>query len=291
MARGSMAGAKKRIWGSPQPEQHNELRLRACFLSLPAELRNQIYHLCLDTGRVLAIKDMHPNEFRARKEEGRCPWRSAYTAPDHCKGMCADCPGAPFRIDCSFTSPRMIFDTTTYLPGNATALENTTIAILAVIHQVRQEAESIFYGSNTFNFGTMSSLVPFLKDRAPDTRRYINSLQLELHIYESNWYPSFAEHGRPEAWKRAFTALKKLPHFQLRRLRIRVNDRECHIYSEGLKLHTPQMRWLHRLADISTLDSLGVRYLGTDDPSRTNRTEDLTRLAISAIPRTKCGNF
>lgn len=155
----------------------------------------------------------------------------------------------------------MRFELTTYTLSNAAALENTTIGLLAVNHQVRQEAGSLFYGANTFNFGTMSSLVPFLRDRPPDTRIYINSLQLELHIYEFNWYPSFAEHGISEAWKRAFTALKKVPHFSLKKLRIKIDDRECHFYREGLKTHTPQMRWLHRLAEISTLDSLGVRYL------------------------------
>ena len=243
-----------------QREQHTEVRLRTCLLSLPAELRNNIYRLCLATGRVLAIKDMHPDEFQARKEGGRCPWRSTYTAPDHCRDMCYSCPGTHFRRHCSFTNPRTMYDLTTYIPGNALALENTTIAILAVNHQLRQEAGSLFYGSNIFNFGTMSSLVPFLKDRAPDTRKYIKSLQLELHVYAMNWYPSFAEHGRPQAWKRAFTALKKLPYLQLNTLRIKLDDGHCQFYGEGLKTHTPQMRWLHRLAEISTLDSLGVQY-------------------------------
>lgn len=146
----------------------------------------------------------------------------------------------------------MKFELTTYALSNA---------ILAVNHQIRQEAGSLFYGATTFNFGTMSSPVPFLRDRAPDTRIYIKSLQLELHIYAFNWYPSVPEHGRSETWKQAFTALKKLSHFKLEKLRIKINDRDCHLYSEGLKTHTPQMRWLHRLAEIGTLNSLGVQYM------------------------------
>lgn len=245
-----------------QPSKHHSSRSR--FLDLPAEIRNAIYRLCLLTNnQTLAIRDMHPDEYQRMKEQGQRPWRSAYTAPDHPACMCSWCDtfSSPLRM----SDTRMMFETTTYIMANAKSLKEITFALLAVNHQIRQETASIFYGTNTFVFGTMSSLVPFLRDRAPDTRKHINSLQLELRIHEHNWYPSFTEHGRSEAWKRAFTALNKLPHLNLKKLRIKLFDAESNFYSHGLKAHTPQMRWLHRLAGISTLDYLGVQYIERDD--------------------------
>lgn len=232
------------------------------FLDLPAEIRNKIYRLSLITGRVLLIRDMFPPVYMARKKSGLRPLRSTYTAPDHVLGSSGDeWPIAQCPPRLPLVSLKEKFETTTYKLMGAAGPEGDAIKLLALSRQIRQEAGSIFYGENTFHFTTMSSLVPFFKDRMPDTRHYINSVQLALHILPEDWYPAFLERGRPQAWKRAFSALCKLPNLNIKQLCIRLDDSWSQMYTEGLCLHTPEMRWLHKLGEISSLDSLGVEYI------------------------------
>ena len=52
----------------------------------------------------------------------------------------------------------------------------TTLALISVNKQSREEVASIFNSQNKFHFNTMSLLVPFVKDGTIETRKYIQQV-------------------------------------------------------------------------------------------------------------------
>ena len=225
------------------------------FFKLPAELRNIIYGLVVITGRSLIVEDMHPNEFAKSQEDGTYQTRSTYLAKDHtCNRNRWSCGLNKFEyID---SQPIR----TTYKIGNPDYIYTTTAAMLSLNKQSRDEVAFLVYGGNTFHFITMSSLLPFMKDRTVETRKYIQRLRLTLTIDYRTWNAVCTEQGRSAAWNAAFSALVKLPHVNIKTLCVTVDDRIGAISERGLEIRARPMLWLRNLCKFENLDKLGVRH-------------------------------
>jgi hypothetical protein len=241
------------------------------FLTLPAEVRNMIYHPTLVAEKPLEVQDLHLSDFKAKKKNGDCRLRSTYAAPDHASEDCPEAPGgSSYSVysphwysrtqTCSFKDHNVKFQKTSYTSKVPNYVNQLTVALLAVNHQIRLEAASIFYGINVFSFDTMSSVIPFLKDRTTETRKFVHSIQLNLPIYGSDWYSVTTAYNRPDTWKRVFASLAKLPHLSLKNVCIWIKDESSKMYVDDLELGTKHMKWLHQLSKINNLDKLGVAY-------------------------------
>lgn len=198
-------------------QQLRESSTPLSFQSLPPEVRNTIYRLCINTGEVLTIEDMHPDEYERRSKAGLRPQRSHYAAPDHARGSCGECPDV--NIQCRRHGIEIAIRTTTY---NLLNTDKTGISLLASNRQIRSEAGSLFYGANIFMFKTMSSMIPFLKDRPPI---HANSSAASSSIFISMSGLVSLRRRVWEAWSRAFTGLKKLPYVNLTKISISIEVR------------------------------------------------------------------
>ena len=228
---------------------------------LPPEIRIMIYRLVVVTGERLSVRDMHRDEFKKSQENGTYQSRSTYLAPDH------ECMSRTYTSDsCLQTDPGSAPTKTTYTPGALDSIDTRlismlrmTTSMLALDKQSRDEVACIFYGSNSFHFTTMSLLVPFMKDRPAETRRYIHNLFLTLIIDEQSWSAVFAEYGKPAIWNTAFSSVLKMSHVNIRKMCIRIED------YVGLDFrgdfHSRSMLWLRKLSKFDNLEKLGLQYL------------------------------
>lgn len=251
------------------------------FFKLPAELRNIIYRLVGITGRSLIVEDMHSKEFEKSQEDGTYQTRSTYLAKDH---MCNE---YSYKCDRKYKDLRPM--RTTYKIGNPDPIDTTTAAaMLSLNKESRDEVASLFYGENTFHFVTMSSLVPFMKDRTVETRKYIQRLRLTLTIDFRTWNAVCTEQGRSATWNAAFSALVKLPHLNIRTLCVTVVDINKAILERSLDIRTRPMLWLRKLSKFESLDMLGVTYLVRYDVHQVHTWNHLERQGrhwVSPSPR------
>ena len=225
------------------------------FFKLPAEIRNIIYRLVIVTEQTLCIRDMHLRDFKKHRAAGTCRSRSTYWATDH---VCNynHCPehwkeAAFGPIHTTYTLDKL---------DTACRIDTMTLTMLSLDRQSREEVAFLFYSGNTFHFTTINSLVPFLKDRTLETRKYIHRVQLILTVIKHNWDAVFLEHGRPAAWNTAFSSLLKLPSLNVKELCIRIDDTSANILVDGLNLRSRSMLWLHKLSRFGNLEMLGVEY-------------------------------
>lgn len=228
------------------------------FFKLPPEVRNIIYRLVVITETCLVVRDMHYWDFEKNKENGAYQSRSTYLAPDHICSFDSRLL-APLR-SCLQKGKRFGPTKTTYTLGTPHLINNTTAAMLSLDKQSREEVASIFYGENTFQFTTMSSLMPFMKDRTPETRRHLQRLWLTLVVDERSWDTIFAEQGRPAIWNTAFSSLLKLPQTNIRKLCIEIVDTGVKVNFDGPNLRARSMLWLHKLRRFGNLEMLGLKY-------------------------------
>ena len=227
------------------------------FFKLPAELRNIIYRLVVITGRSLIVGDMHPDEFAISQEDGTYQTRSTYLAKDHiCNRGRWSCGLTDDRFEYIDTQPTR----TTYIIGNPDSRDTTTAAMLSLNKQSRDEVAFIVYGENTFHFITMSSLLPFLKDRTVETRKYIQHLRLTLTIDHRTWNAVCTEQGRSAVWEATFSALVKLPNLNVKTLCVTVSDRTGALSERRLEIRARPMLWLRNLSKFENLDRLGVGH-------------------------------
>lgn len=232
------------------------------FFKLPAELRNQIYGLVVVTGQTLIIQDMHIQDFKKSQINNTYQYRSTYLATDHVCGEESSPQSYQSRTvePCLFKDPKSQPLRTTYTLGTLNSIDITTTTMLSLDKKSREEVASIFYGENTFHFTTMSSLVPFMKDRTAETRKYIQRLWLTLTVDDRDWETIFTEYGRPATWRTAFSSLVKLPHVSIKKLCVQIDDRKAKILIDGLNLRSRSMLWLHKLSKIDNLEMVGLRY-------------------------------
>ena len=227
------------------------------FFKLPAELRNMIYHLLVDTERTLLVRNMHLREFEKSQESGAYQSRSTYVATDQ---ECKSDFGYPNINSCLVKDKRFEPMKTTYTLATPLSTETMTTTMLSLDKQSREEVASIFYGGNTFHFTTMSTLTPFMEDRTAETRKYIQSLRLTLTPNGRNWDAIFAEQGVSALWNKAFSSFLKLSYVNIKKLCIRIDDKKAKIFVGGLNLRSRSMLWLHKLRKIDSLELLGLEY-------------------------------
>ena len=230
------------------------------FFKLPPELRNKIYHLVVATGRNVVIQSMHRHEFEKSQDNGTYKFRSTYLATDHeCHlNLSNKFPYGTIR-SCLIKDSRFTPMKTTYTLLRPRSIASTT-AMLSLSKGSREEVASIFYGENTFLFTAMSSLIPFMKDRTSESRKYIQDLELTLTVDDRDWDAIFTEYSRPACWNTAFSTLVKLPHVNVKKLYVKVDDRRAQLLKDGINLRSRSMLWLHKLSKIENLDMLGVGY-------------------------------
>lgn len=233
------------------------------FFKLPAELRNEIYRLVVITGQDLIIQDMHLQEFEESQRCGIFQSRSTYLATDHAcgRGIWPETDQSRAAEPCLFKEISFKSIKTTYTLGIPNSIDTTTIAMLSLNKESREEVAFIFYSENTFHFTTMSSLVPFMKDRTAETRKYIQRLLFTLTVDDRDWDAIFTEYGRPTTWNTAFSSLVKLPHVNIKKLCVQIDDTKAKILKDGLNLRPRSMLWLHKLSKLENLENLGLRYI------------------------------
>ena len=248
------------------------------FFKLPAELRSEIYRLVVISGRSLIVQDM--NGWGIEKIRGNYTYksRSTYLATDHVCGEYSwpDIHGFRRFIPCALHAIDSRPVRTTYALGAPRLNDGTTktellnfkedreritmtMKMLSLNKDSREEVAFIFYGENTFHFNTMSSLVPFMKDRTEETRKHVKSIRLILTVYGRSW-DAFTDYGRPATWNTALSTFAKLPHVNIKQLCVQIDDKEANVLMCGLDLKSRSMLWLHKLSKIENLEMLGVRH-------------------------------
>lgn len=228
------------------------------FFKLPAELRNKIYRLVVVTGQSLEIQDVHLQEFKKSQDSGIYRSRSTYLATDH---VCGDCWPEVWQSEpCLFKDIRFGRMKTTYKLRPPHSIDTTTTTMLSLDKRFREEVAFIFYGENTFHFTAMSPLVPFMRDRTEETRKYIKRVRLTLTVDDRDWCAIFTEYGRPATWNTAFSSLVELPNVNITKLCVQIDDRKAKILMGGLNLRSRPMLWLHKLGKLQNLEMLGLIY-------------------------------
>ena len=229
------------------------------FFKLPAEIRNMIYRLVVVTGECLVVRDMHREEFKKSQENGTYQSRSTYLALDH------ECSLGISFDSCLQTDPGSEPTKTTYtsreldpIDTRIASMLTTTTSMLALDKQSRDEVAFIFYGGNSFHFTTMSSLMPFMKDRTAETRKYIQHLYLTLIADDGTWRVVFTEYGKPAIWNTAFSSILKMSHVNIRKLCIHLIDNVGLDFRGDLRSRS--MLWLHKLSKFDNLEMLGLQY-------------------------------
>ncbi len=232
------------------------------FFKLPAEIRNKIYRLVVVTGQNLAIGSMHLDKFEKSQDNGTYQSRSTFIATDHqCDFGCRPINSLHGLIpSCSFTNWRLAPAKTTYTLGTPILRDTTTTNMLSLNKESREEVAYIFYGENCFHFTTMSPLIPFLKDRTPETRKYIQRLKITLNVDDRDWDTIFTEYSRPTRWNTTLSMLMKLPHMNVKRLFVEIDDMKANLFKDGMNLRSKSMLWLHKLSNLENLDLLGLNY-------------------------------
>ena len=234
------------------------------FFKLPPELRNKIYRLVVVSGRSLAIESMHLHEFEKSQDNGTYKFRSTYLATDH-ECFFTNSTGGPGLFpygtirSCLIKDLRFTPMKTTYALLIPPSIKTTT-AMLSLNKESKEEVAYIFYGENTFHFTALSSLIPFMKDRTPESRKYIRDIHLTLTVDDRDWDAIFTEYSRPASWNTAFSTLVKLPQVNVKRLSVEIDDTKAKLLKDGMNLRSRSMLWLHKLSQIENLDMLGVGY-------------------------------
>ena len=232
------------------------------FFKLPAEIRNKIYRLVVVTGQNLVIRSMHLHDFEKSKDNGTYQSRSAFVATDHeCDFRCRPFKSLHGPIQAySVTNLRLTPIKTTYTLGTPMFMDTATSNMLSLNKESREEVAYIFYGENCFHFTTMSPLTPFLKDRTPETRKYIQRLKVTLTVDGRDWDTIFTECSRPTIWNTTLSMLMKLPHMNVKRLFVEIDDTKANLFKDGMNLRSKSILWLHKISKLGNLDLLGLDY-------------------------------
>ena len=224
------------------------------FFKLPAEIRNMIYGLVVITDQCLDVRDMHRQEFGKSQKNGTYRSRSTYRALDH------PCP-------CSRRFGTWAPAKTTYTLDAQHADATMTTTMLSLDRKSREEVVYIFYGGNTFCFTTMSSLMPFMKDRRAESRKCIQNIWLRLVIDDLSWDPIFVERGTPAMWNTAFSSVLKLTHVNIKKLCIQVlEDTRLKLVYNDSSLRSRSMLWLRKLGRFENLEMLGLQHTELPSP-------------------------
>lgn len=162
-----------------------------------------IYRYTLVTNDNVHKLDMHPEQYKTTKRSTK-QFRKLYQTAkgldpydEHCcseldpkNKPCQDCPSTPDFYKTIYTR-------------DADHNSDLSPALFRTSKQIRSEAHPIFYRENTFFFYSMSAVIPFLKDRTPESLANIKSIgfHLEIDRYVEpnpvylNWVCTFREVG------------------------------------------------------------------------------------------------
>ena len=132
--------------------------------------------------------------------------------------------------------------------------------LFLVNHHIRQEATYILYGLNTFGFVDVGSIIPFMRDRTPQTSHCINSVQFFIRLDIENFWGTVFANARLQTWQQALENLAKIPQLNFREVVIEIRDLVLRGATEDLPLQSPELGCLHSLRHINGLETLGVRY-------------------------------
>lgn len=233
------------------------------FLSLPGEVRNIIYRHALVAKDNVHILDMPPDQFTTTKRSTK-RFRELYqTAKSGCPS------NAYFRCSCSgkqrlchlHRSAPDFFKT--IYTGDADHNSDLSPALLRTNREIRREAQSIFYQENTFFFYSMSTLIPFLKDRTTDSLANIKNIGFHLEIdryVERN--PVYLD------WVCTFREVGRMAGLNLQNLSLKVEARR-YAPSYGGWWATTGLDWVHSAAKIGGLQELRIEFdLGRKRKSR-----------------------
>ncbi|MCJ1453095.1 hypothetical protein MMC28_003440 [Mycoblastus sanguinarius] len=226
------------------------------FLSLPGEIRNNIYSLALISEqpfRAVVVDEVPPLKYRALKAQGFFQNRTTYQTPEP-DTPCL-CPGSDSKSDAH--SPQQEGETT-YTLGTATdkpAIGLLTIGLLGVNRLIRHEASVMFYNDNVFFFKSMGAVIPFLKDRehhVPYLKRFLLTLQIDCHGHDG---------ARHQAWLETFRLLASFPALRICQLILDIYcDCNCTAWENPETRGKKLMDWVYSVIQLRNLDRLEILW-------------------------------
>lgn len=227
------------------------------FLGLPTEVRLMIYRHALVLGKdkthynrlsTIIVRDLAPSDYQKRTISGSCKHRTAYGLHCHQNHPCPNrCSLGSVYNFCVKSSP---MEVTSYTHG----YHNLNLGLLSVNRQIWREAAPVFYGKNTFDFRSMSAVMPFLNDRKEFWSCFKNirfTILLDWHGHGSQIHQHvFAQIANSSSLKLKHLAVKVWDPMVLSP-RIKHSDSE-----DERRL----MAWIDNLGSIRELGSLKIEY-------------------------------
>lgn len=191
------------------------------FSTLPGEVRNIIYRHALVAQDNVHILDMHPDRFESTKrtvQRFREPYESSRT-------VCSMCAGSGFsgksNRKCVCPPHQSIPKSfKTIYTRDADHNSDLSVALLRANKKIRKEAHPIYYRENTFFFHSMSAVVPFLKDRTPESLASIKCIGFHLiidHYIQRN--PVYVN------WVRTFREVSSMAGLNLQSVSLKIESR------------------------------------------------------------------
>ena len=238
------------------------------FLALPGEVRNIIYRHALVAQDSVHILDMHPDQYMTMKRSAK-RFRDRYQTA---KTVCTAKAGLGCSCKCtqSICPPHRsipCFFKTIYTRDT---VHNSSLspALLHTNKEVRQETHPIFYQENTFFFYSMSAVMPFLRDRTPESLANIKCIGFHLEIdgyIERN--PVYLN------WVCIFREVSCMAGLKLRDLSLKIEGRR-YGPSHGGWGATSGLNWVYSITRIGGLQGLHIEFdLGSTEDSSHERRE------------------
>lgn len=142
-----------------------------------------IYRHALVAQDNVHILDMPPDQYETTKRSGkhfREPYETARTICSMCAGFGCSVKSNRKCVCPPYQSIPQFFKT--IYTRDADHNSDLSVALLRANKQIRKEAHPIFYRENTFFFRSLSAVVPFLKNRTPESLASIKRIGFHLEI-------------------------------------------------------------------------------------------------------------
>ena len=209
------------------------------FHKLPGEMRNMIYQFALlaNTWGNICIVSHDAESYEQANRAGKIVLRTTYPSllDEHPR----------YSYDMSFTG---VVIKTTYRSFYH-IVDSVGLGLLGTNQQTRNEALSIFFGTNQFHFTDVASLIHFLKDLTPEARNAIRNIHLNLHIHDDGHHQT-----RHETWRSAFVWVSR-NLLSLQNLTLRIFDHDEYL-KHFLSSDWSHVRWIAALTRIRNLREL-----------------------------------
>ena len=203
--------------------------------------------------RDVYVLDMPPDQFKTLKSSAK-GFRKVYRTVRFIDREEADLPSSCRREQsrCQLQPPLPSFFKTIYTM-DADRNSDLSPALLRTNKEVRMEAHPIFYSENTFFFYSMSAVMPFLRDRTPESLASIRSIGFHLAI------DGYVEGNAVDVnWVCIFRDVSRIAGLRLQDLNLKIHSR---IYGPSRGgWATNALDWAYSITRIKGLQTLRIEF-------------------------------